>query len=688
MQIESTAQQDASGGITEGISLEEMLDTAGNHEQYREMAAQAHEVFDGEGFTAEVREWLASRGKPEININLTRSSVMSVIGHSEKMRTDPYVTADSADGRDVAEALNAEQNKAWRMTRAENSLLIAHIDQAVSGLGWTDVRRNRSDPTAYKYSVEYRDWQDIKCDLKSLRENGGEKMRWVGLERLMRADQARLLFRRHTRLIDNTGAGGGTGWSTMGVDNDQLNLFGSEHNRRYILLREVYERQWEMGQWITYPNGYGEEWIKGQEKHPGGVVEKRPIPKIKKNWFIGNTKIYYGDYDAPRPPFEPLLAYSRKKDSVPMGLVKDMIAPQQIYNRTVVEEQAILDSNQVLYRANAFDEDMTQDDILAEAGRVDSAFEISQNFEGRLEDAIRVTKNYQDLPHLYARMERCKEEIRDASGIQMAYSGQASSPNQSGRAINQLAEQASTNLAHIMGNRLRHRHRVAEQILHFLTQDMTEEQQVEVKGQLSNKPRTITLNYPGEDGQINNNVMMTRLSVAMGSISSSAGHRAQLQDRMETMLGQLTNNPEMLSILMPQWLKICDLPGADELLEQYTAKFGGAETPEEIAQQAAQQAQIAEETRQVEMMTQKAKAELDLANAERARAEALAKQKEAQLDPTAVDALRLQQEETKLQMLQDKQAGEQQQRAAAEEQQKMQLMQQWQEQVQQRASAA
>ena len=657
--MESTAKQDDAGGLKKGIQIDDILDAYSHWNEYQLAADLAYSVYDGDVLSPETKEESTLLGKPQRQVNLVKSIIMTVLGHSEKLRTDVLIRADDDESKDSAEVLNEMMNEAWRMCGATNESLDAHEDQLVAGLGWLDVRRNRSDILKYKYSVNKVDWREMKWDITTMRQ-GFDKCRWVARERFMHEDEAIAAFPKHKKIIQNCISGDLADWDGNGVHGSYL---VDEIGKR-VAVREVYERVPVREKFVRLEDGTIEEY----ENQQGLEVFESITTKIKKSWFIANVKIWYADYESPHPPFVPMWGYVLDRTKIPCGIVRDMIDPIYIYNKATNEQLHILDTCKIKVKPSSLEggvDKWSNERIRMEAQRRDSVFTMEEDAD--MGDVV-IEREWENLSNLQGLKEGSQQELRDVSGIYQSFSGQGEA-RQSGKAIANLAELGSTNMARLLGNKARAEKRVAEILMGFIIHDMgDEERTVEVTSKMGGK-RQVTVNRLGEDAKVSNSLMKARTHVAMAPIQSSAGYRAQVQDRLENLMGQMVDHPIVLNLFVELYIEYADFPHSKELLEKFRMQSGLAATPEEMAEQMAAQSEEQQKQSALEQGTIEADIDLKAAQAEQARAnarKALADAENADDEtPDGIDP----QEIVKAQQ--------------TEEQNKMKALQQWEEELSQ-----
>lgn len=678
MEIESTAAQDKSGGIDEGITLAEIADTMQGYEEYREKADLAWRVHDGDGLSPGMKIYLATHGMPQESINLTRPIVNAVHGNAMQFQTDIMATADDDQGKEVSEAINQKTHEVWRMTKANDAFSEATTDQLVSGWGWVDARPTRGyDDTGYDYAISYLPWEEMKADMFGLR-SGRESMRWWARDKRVMVNVAKQLFPNHHDLIERTPSLDGSGWRNTHDETSEVFGHRTTMSTRKIPIREVYERVYEKTKLFYGQDGSVSEYDPARISQPGFVAEK-PIPKIRKSWFIGMVKIYYADYAFKECPFIDMVGYINQETKVPQGLVADMISPQYAYNKAHNEILHILESYRVIEKEGALAGNPSRAKVMREAGRRDSHFKIKEGQS--VKEAISVEREWMELDRLNGLKDRSEHEMHAASGAYQSFTGKEDQ-QMSGKAIATMAELGATNMMRMLGNGQKAKMLAGEKVLEYIVKKHGDQPfSVDVKPEFGSA-RQVQVNVIGEDGHITNDLTKTKMHIAIASIKSSPAYRMQSLERIENSLGQMANNPEAQNIYIGLQLANSDFPGAPQALEHWNRITGFGQSDEEKAAAAEQQQKDAEHQKMLETEKVMAEVEKDKAQARKHLADAestgFANQAQAAQDQLTIQKQQLDMQKSQLE-LQDKAISLENDRKAA-------LIDQWRQQAESRAA--
>jgi len=676
-------------GIQEGIKIDELMRDQPMYDEWRAAAIEAYDVFDGEVASPDSIEFNENLGKPTQKINVCKATIMTVAGHSQKLRTDKLVRPDNEESRDIAEAANALLHRNWRMTKATDAALTAHLDQLVAGIGWVNVRRN-GNRLGHKYVVEHVPWQEMKWDTYSMK-GGFENCRWVSREQFYTAEHLKVYLPKHKKLIERLEGGYNSMAGASSFDELGESLYEMHHNfynddRKMLSVREVYERTPEMRELYELDDGSVVE--AGSHVDQERIVDMydAPVSVIKKSLFLGHIKIHYADYESAHPAFIPMCGYRKSGTNVFHGPVHDMIDPIYTYNKVTNEQLHILDTCKIIIKPSSLHQSMLQlgdpaEEVRIQALRRDGI--ISLNKTADIKRDVMIIREWENLQNLQSIKMDARQEIRDVSGIYHSFSGQTEG-QQSGRAIENLAELGSTNMAVLLGNKTKTEYIVAEVLHELEINDVGSHQlNVDIRSGLGGRSRQIKLNHMTADGVISNNLTKAQMHITIADISTSAGYRAQTQNRIETMMGQLPPQAEAeLRIFIKLYLENCDIPGAKEELEKLNMIEQTPQTPEEVQQMVEAQKQAQQAQQQMEQAT--VEADIRLKNAQAAQAEGHAQQAQAAAQKTMVDAqtetgpqseaIKAEIEQIKLESEKVKLAAEKEKARAAERQEKLDML--------------
>jgi hypothetical protein len=181
----------------------------------------------------------------------------------------------------------------------------------------------------------------------------------------------------------------------------------------------------------------------------------------------------------------------------------------------------------------------------------------------------------------------------------------------SGVAISNLVEQGTTTLAEINDNFHYSRNKVADLLLAYIIEDMSERDNVKITVNRKDKARkkNIIVNEVVEEGgKRNNDVTRFRGHIALMPVQATPTYRQQQANLLTQAMGKLP--PEAQASVIPMLIELMDLPNKEEFLNTIRQAMNIPKaqedmTEEELAAQQQQQekAQAMEQLQMQEIQT-------------------------------------------------------------------------------------
>ncbi|MEJ7745365.1 MAG: hypothetical protein WKF61_01130, partial [Luteimonas sp.] len=335
-----------------------------------------------------------------------------------------------------------------------------------------------------------------------------------------------------------------------------------------------------------------------------GVVREAVFQRIRLAWYCGPHYLF----DVPSPyqhksfPYVPFFGYREDLTSVPYGLIRTMISPQDEINARKSKQLWLLNSRRVIA-----DSDAVTDHNLAmqEIARPDAYIQLNPN--RRPTSKFEVQDGAVLAPAQGQALQDAKAEIAEASGIHKAMMGQNSNAS-SGLAINSLIDQGLTTLGEINDNFTFARRLVGELLFSLLQEDLKDAPAVVKLGSGSSE-RIIYLNQPAQDPEtgeqiVINDVSKLRAKIVLDDVKSTPTYRMQVM----TQLTEITKSlpPEAQAAMADLWVEASDLPGKQIVIDRLRTIL---KLPDDSPQgkqqaQAAAQAQQAKEEQMFQLELQ------------------------------------------------------------------------------------
>ncbi|EQA1889205.1 portal protein [Citrobacter freundii] len=594
--IEISKNRQHRGQFTQTQLLNLMGDIDGQPD-WRTDANRCCAYYDGDQIPPQVAAVLEERGQPVECQNLIAPAIDSVLGTEAKTRSDLRVEAnyENDDMEKLAEALNAEFYTVCQEMRIDRVRSDAYAGQIKAGLSWVEVRRN-PDVTGPRYIAEQInrnevdwDWLSKKPDLRDAR--------WVRRRRWIDLDEAVMLFPQRAETLKNAV---GT-WDTFDdierIDGDDVDLRSGWEERQTwsrneaeylstsrdrIMLYVIYYRVYERIPMLALPTGKMVEYDKNNIAHAVAVasgrvkVEMRLVSFIRESWWAGPYHLGDRPCDAPQGmfPLVPFWGFRKDQSGIPYGLVSRMISAQNSYNFRHLKVTWLLQASQVIMDSDATN--MTAEQVRKEANRPDGVFVLNADRKNKTKaaDALQINRDSSVSAQQMQVMEYDRQNIQDCAGIYSSYMGQDTSGVVSGIAVSNLVEQSSTTLAEINDNYTMACNALGELVLNYLLEDLKQKTSytIVVNRKEKRRRKVVTINTPGDDGKITNDISRLDARIVLAPIDSTPTYRAQLADRLIGIIQKLP--PQAQSAVIDLVLELVEIPNKDEFIDRVSRALG------------------------------------------------------------------------------------------------------------------
>ncbi|MGV4317422.1 portal protein [Citrobacter freundii] len=594
--IEISKNRQHRGQFTQTQLLNLMGDIDGQPD-WRTDANRCCAYYDGDQIPPQVAAVLEERGQPVECQNLIAPAIDSVLGTEAKTRSDLRVEAnyENDDMEKLAEALNAEFYTVCQEMRIDRVRSDAYAGQIKAGLSWVEVRRN-PDVTGPRYIAEQInrnevdwDWLSKKPDLRDAR--------WVRRRRWIDLDEAVMLFPQRAETLKNAV---GT-WDTFDdierIDGDDVDLRSGWEERQTwsrneaeylstsrdrIMLYVIYYRVYERIPMLALPTGKMVEYDKNNIAHAVAVasgrvkVEMRLVSFIRESWWAGPYHLGDRPCDAPQGmfPLVPFWGFRKDQSGIPYGLVSRMISAQNSYNFRHLKVTWLLQASQVIMDSDATN--MTAEQVRKEANRPDGVFVLNADRKNKTKaaDALQINRDSSVSAQQMQVMEYDRQNIQDCAGIYSSYMGQDTSGVVSGIAVSNLVEQSSTTLAEINDNYTMACNALGELVLNYLLEDLKQKTSytIVVNRKEKRRRKVVTINTPGDDGKITNDISRLDARIVLAPIDSTPAYRAQLADRLIGIIQKLP--PQAQSAVIDLVLELVEIPNKDEFIDRVSRALG------------------------------------------------------------------------------------------------------------------
>ncbi len=581
---------------------------------WRKQADIEMDYYDGNQLDTQTVSELKEKGVPPTIENLIAPTIDDLIGIEENNRTDLRVLPESVEdneAEEVAEALDRKINEAEKRSGADTACSEAYADQVKVGIGWCEVSRN-PDPFSYPYRVERVCRNEIWWDFSSKRPDLSDA-RWLLRRRWCHIDVACQLFPEKKEIIQQAGKGGlnsiddlsffstDTGGDTTGyVQSDDIERGWSveeqewrtpENNR--VCLFELLTREFVIKPVLFTPDGRVVEFDINNPFHVLAIsrnyrVEKRPISKIHKHFFIGPILLHSEQIEFKRFNYVPFWGKREDRTNVPYGVIRPLIPLQDEINARVRKMYWLLSATRTIRTEGALG--MDENYFRQVVGRPDADIILDDDhFRSNPGAQFKIEHNERMNQQQYERLLDLRKVLRQAGGSGDAFAGDAS-PNNSG-AFAQAIDQTIQGFAKMRQNFRASRRQVGDLLLTMIIGDIGSNQEVvEVKGNPLKENKTIILNCPGsevEGRRLSNDVQRTKLKVDFNEVPSSPTYKAQQLKSMSEAFKAAP--PQYQAVMMPHLTNLMDVPDKDVIVEAILEiNRQGQLTEEQVEQQVKQ----------------------------------------------------------------------------------------------------
>ncbi|MDR0226462.1 MAG: hypothetical protein LBI66_08575, partial [Burkholderiaceae bacterium] len=584
---------------------------------WRAQADTEADYVDGNQLDSELLARMRRFGIPPAKENIIGTAIRAVCGYEAKTRTDWRVTPDGdPGGQDVADALNFRLNQAERHSRADRAISEAFLPQISVGLGWVEVAR-ASDPFAYPYRCRYIHRNEMWWDIRA-KEPDLSDAHWLLRERFVRKERVAATFPKHKEVIMRadvlSGPGGfggflGEGGTSTGLHAglDVARAWTPREHAWYrsetdeLSLCEVWYRRWVSGLVLRLRGGRVVEFDESNQQHRlavasgAGTLSRESIARLRRSYWIGPVCIHDGPTPYPHQhfPYVPFWGYREDQTGMPFGLVRDMTFAQDNLNSTIAKLRWGMASVRVERTKGATE--MSSAQLRQQLARPDADIVLDDEHMEKKGARFQVFRDFQLNAQHFQLMEDSRRALGRVSPVTPAMQGQTGTAR-SGLQETTQVEQSQIGIADMMDNTKDARGMVGELLMALIIEDLGEEEQVIViEGDVLTPPRTVVLNKAEVDQATglqyrSNDVLRTRLKVALEDVPSTSSFRAQ---QLSSLSEAVKSLPEHIQVVaLPFLIDLMDLPRKKQVVEAIRAATG-QQTPEQIEQRVQQEVQAA-----------------------------------------------------------------------------------------------
>lgn len=597
----------------------EIMEEIEEQPRWRATADREMDYADGNQLASDLLQRQRELGIPPAVEDLIGPALLSIQGYEATIRTDWRVTAaGGTGGQDVADALNYKLNQAERESRADRACSDAFRGQIAVGIGWVEVRRE-SDPFKFPYRCQAVHRNEIHWDFAA-QESDLSDARYLRRQRWLHPSRLALMFPQHRELIlsiDRHGPGwwaeqateAADGGSSTGLNNAwaEARAWTAQEARWYnptskeVCVAELWYRRWVRVPVIKTPDGRVVEFDAGNLAHQVAVASSATVPqmavvaRVRRSYWLGPHLLD----DAPSPyshshfPYVPFWGFREDTTGVPYGYVRGMIYPQDSLNSGISKLRWGMAAVRTERTKGAVA--MSDAQFRRQIARVDADIVLDADHMGRNGARFEVRRDFQLNAQHFQMMQDARQSIQRVSAVTAGFMGKQGTAT-SGLQEQTQVEQSNQSLARVMDNFRSGRGMVGELLLAMIIDDLGDQEHVVIiEGDAVREDRTVVINKPEVDPlsgyhYLSNDLLRTRLQVALEDVPSTASYRGQQLNAMSEAVKSLPQQYQ--AAMLPFMVSLMDVPFKRDVVEAIRAA-AEQESPEQVEQRIKQAVQDA-----------------------------------------------------------------------------------------------
>jgi hypothetical protein len=503
------------------------------HTTYCETANKLEGMYvgGGEQWSEEAKEQLADRQPFELNEIF--DAINAALGHQINNRVDIAFRPRGMGADEKATtlskvAMQVADNNDFRHVESDVT-----CDGFVQQRGYYEIRVDYTDNLYGEIRLCALDPKDVIPDPDA---KGYDPDTWadVIITRWLTLDEIEANYGRKARrkVEESLTDGGDPDFGSDEIDGVRRNRFGDDDDGmaaydpdfgdEVVLVRVIDRQHWETTTCdvVLYPTGdlrVIENATEAQIQsaiRAGGMMFRRPTRRVRWTVSTYGEALIHDDW-SPYNHFTVVPYFPFFRRGKTRGLVDNAVGPQEMLNKALSQYVHILNSTANsgwLVQANSL-ENMTADDLEYDGAVTGVVIEYKKGYDKP--EKIQANTVPTGVDRL---MELGSQKIRTITGITDALRGQQQSPNQSGKAIQSLQFGSMLSLAVPLDNLARTRHLLARRMLELIQQFMDVPQVMRIIDKNvdgSEQSVEMKLNWPGEDGEVVNNLTIGEYDVVV-----------------------------------------------------------------------------------------------------------------------------------------------------------------------------
>lgn len=605
------------------------------HLDFIKKAETCDDYFRGAQWDPRVISRLEARNKPVLTVNKILSTCATIFGEQLQNRADVAFRPSRDGNAETAAALD----KLWIHIATTNNLDWIESEVAADGFirsrGFFDVRIDFDDHMRGEVRITQINSKNVVIDpdAESYDPDGWKEVfitKWLTTDDIERwygksaADELRA--RPHTAY---THAYDSVDWmpDTFGGRDQAWGVMAGEDEPRRRIIR-VIERQFKVlkqAEWFVdlrtgdmreVPETWDRDRIAYALQQFGWGVIKRPAEKI--HWRTSVDDILLHDAISPYQHFTPVPYFPYFRHGVTLGIVENLISPQDLLNKSISQELHIVNTTANsgwVVKAGAL-ANMTIEELQERGG--EDGLVIETNTSPR--DIEKIQPN--QVPTGIERLSfKADEALKEVSMISDSMRG-FDRADVAAKAIQAKQMRGSISLAKPFENLGQTRRLLARNVLDLVQTFYDEERVIPIVGRnLSDQPEELVINQVTPEGSVANDLTIGEYSVVISTVPTRESfEQNQFQEALEM---------RQIGIAIPDDVLVehSHLGRKKEIADRIKQLNGGGE-PSQAAQMLQQ---LEMQLKQLEAEEKQADVQVKMSNAQLNAARAQKEQLEAQM---------------------------------------------------------
>lgn len=599
------------------------------HLEFIDKATTCDRFFRGHQWDKSIRAKLENLGKPVLTINKVLPTIAAIMGEQLAHRADVAFRASTGGKPEVAEVLD----KLWLHTTNVNNFDWIESQMAAEAFirsrGFIDLRADFSDQLRGEAKIRLHNAKNVLIDPDASAYDPDE---WseVTLTKWFTTRELDLTYGQGAAA--ELAAVGGAQFHHRYDTADWLpdtfggeNVYGgydsfrdTERRRIHRVIERQYKEPRSVECFVSYDTGDMREipdtWDRNRisyvmDRYGLGLYRKR-INKIR--WTTSADSVLLHDAISPYKHFTPIPFFPFFLHGMTIGIVENMISPQQLLNKASSQELHVVNTtaNSGWKIKDQAIINMTPEE-LEERGAEDGLVLVMRDING----AEKITPN--QIPTGLDRVSyKADDAIKEVSMVSDSMRG-FDRADVAAKAIRAKQARGTVSLAKPLDNLDQTRRILVRNTLDLWQQFYTEERVIQMTGaSMVEEPEQLVLNQIRASGEVVNDLTIGEYAAILSTVPAREDYeQTQLQEALEMRQAGVTIPDDVL-------IEHSHLNRKAEIAKRVRDMHGGGEPSEQELQQRQRMAELEMQAKEAETQENVASAQLKEANAALAAARA------------------------------------------------------------------